>query len=192
LAQESEINKTGANVSEEQWVTRAVSGDSEAFAQLYTAYVDQIYRFIFFKVSDHETAEDLTSQVFLKVWQSLGNYRKRELHFGAWLFQVARNTVIDHYRTQRKTESLETAIATRPDPEANVKQIVDRRLTREWLWSKLDRLTEDQREVIILKFIEGLSTREAAEIMDKQQGAIRALQMRALQALADMVESDGS
>jgi RNA polymerase sigma-70 factor, ECF subfamily len=192
LAQESEINKTGANVSGEQWVTRAVSGDSEAFAQLYTAYVDQIYRFIFFKVSDHETAEDLTSQVFLKVWQSLGNYRKRELHFGAWLFQVARNTVIDHYRTQRKTESLETAIATRPDPEANVKQIVDRRLTREWLWSKLDRLTEDQREVIILKFIEGLSTREAAEIMDKQQGAIRALQMRALQALADMVESDGS
>jgi RNA polymerase sigma-70 factor, ECF subfamily len=188
--QENKIDETSAN-AEEQWVKRAVLGDAEAFSQLYNAYVDRIYRFLFFKVSDHQTAEDLTSQVFLKAWQSLGKYRRRELHFSAWLFQVARNTVIDHYRTQRKTESLETAAATMPDPEANVNQIVDHRLTREWLWSKLDRLTDDQREVIILKFIEGLSTREVAEIMDKQQGAIRALQMRALQALADMVEADG-
>lgn len=188
MTQEKSINDTTAGEQEQEWATKAASGDPDAFAQLYNAYVDPIYRFIFFKVSDRETAEDLTSQVFLKAWQGIGKFRQRELYFKGWLYQIARNTVIDHYRAQQKVEPLDKVAATMPDPQANVKRLVDRRLTHDWLWSKLDYLTDEQREVIVLKFIEGLSTREVAEIMDKRQGAIRALQMRALQTLADIVE----
>lgn len=174
--------------TEEVWlVQRAVSGDAEAFASLYQSYVDRVYRFIFFRVGESRLAEDLTSQTFLKAWESLGRYQIRGLPFAAWLFRIARNKVIDNYRVSKETVSLEAALLTQPDPHGKVDEKVEGHLEVEQLRVALRRLTEEQRQVLTLKFIEGLSTKEISQIMGKQEGAIRALQMRGLQALAQLL-----
>jgi RNA polymerase sigma-70 factor (ECF subfamily) len=175
---------------EAQLIKKAVAGDADAFAGLYDAYVDEIYRFVLHRVTDQQTAEDITSQVFLKAWDNLGRYKSRGLPFGAWLFQIARNTVIDYYRTRKETLPFDADIITQPDPAANVARQVEKRLEGEWLRAILARLTDEQREVLTLKFINGLKTEEVAKAMGKRQGAIRALQMRALQALADLIGGD--
>jgi RNA polymerase sigma-70 factor (ECF subfamily) len=178
------------STTQEAWlVQRAVSGDAEAFAGLYETYADRIYRFIFFRVGDSRLAEDLTSQTFLKAWESLGRYQIRGLPFGAWLFRIARNKVIDNYRVSKETVSLETALSTQPDPHGRVDEKVEGLLEVEQLRVALRRLTAEQRQVLTLKFIEGLSTKEISQVTGKQEGAIRALQMRGLQALAHLLEA---
>ncbi|HMR62404.1 MAG TPA: sigma-70 family RNA polymerase sigma factor [Anaerolineae bacterium] len=181
---------SGSTPSEAELIEKAISGDSNAFANLYDTYVDEIYRFILHRVGNQQTAEDLTSQVFLKAWDNLSRYKMRGSPFGAWLFKIARNIVIDYYRTQKETLPLEAEALSKPDPTANVAKEVEQRLQGEWLREILLRLTEDQREVLTLKFVNGLKTAEVAKVMGKRQGAIRALQMRALQALAELVGGD--
>ncbi|MBI1877094.1 MAG: sigma-70 family RNA polymerase sigma factor [Chloroflexi bacterium] len=175
--------------SESDLIQRAVSGDPDAFATLYDAYVEQIYRFVYFRVGDEQTAEDLTSQVFLKAWDKLSSYQIRGLPFSAWLFRIARNNVIDYYRTFKETTSLEPDVIARPDPAADVDNTIERRLEAEEVRLALQHLTEDQQQVLTLRFIEGLSTEEVAKVMGKRPGAIRALQMRGLQALAQIFGS---
>jgi len=175
--------------SELELIQRAVSGDPDAFAALYDFYVEQIYRFVLFRVGDEQTAEDLTSQVFLKAWDNLSSYQIRGLLFRAWLFRIARNSVIDYYRTYKETIPLEPSALTKPDPAAEVGEQVEQQLQAEDLRLALQQLTEDQRQVLTLRFIEGLSTEEVASVMGKRQGAIRALQMRGLQALAEIIET---
>jgi RNA polymerase sigma-70 factor (ECF subfamily) len=164
-----------------------VSGDPDAFATLYDAHVEQIYRFVYFRVGDEQTAEDLTSQVFLKAWDKLSSYQIRGLPFRAWLFRIARNSIIDYYRTFKETTSLEPDVIARPDPAADVDDRVAQRLQAEEIRLSLQHLTEDQRQVVTLRFIEGLSTSEIAQVMGKREGAVRALQMRGLQALAEII-----
>lgn len=176
--------------AEESLVQQAIAGRPEAFAHLYDNYIDRIYRFILYRVSDVATAEDLTSLVFMKAWQSLPRYRKRKLSFRAWLFQIARNSIIDHYRTSKETVSLETVAATAIDSMPTIPELIQRQMTGERLWTRLQQLTDEQREVLLLKFVEGMSTKEVAGIMKKRQGAIRALQMRALSTLAIIMEQD--
>ncbi len=154
---------------------------------MYDTYVDEVFRFIYYRVSDEDTAEDLTSQIFIKVWDNLPRYQQRGSPFRAWLFQIARNLLIDHYRTRKETLSLEPHALLEPDPAANVSETVEQRLEAERMLGLLQQLTQDQREVLTLKFINGLSTKEIASILKKGQGAIRALQMRGLQALADII-----
>lgn len=154
---------------------------------MYDLYVDEVFRFIYYRVSDEETAEDLTSQIFIRVWDNLHRYQQRGLPFRAWLFQIARNLLIDHYRTHKETLPLEPHALLEPDPAANVSETVEQRLEAERMLSFLQQLTQDQREVLTLKFINGLSTKEIAKVLKKGQGAIRALQMRGLQALADII-----
>ena len=185
---EREISSIAGTDEETCQVKQAIAGDPEAFARLYDVYVNAIYRFVLLRVSDRQTAEDLTSQVFLKAWESLGRYRRRQFSFRAWLFRVTRNMIIDHYRARKNTAPLEAAIPV-ADPQLNVKALVDRQLLGENLWVLLQQLSEAQREVLILKFVEEMSTAEVAQVMGKRKGAIRALQMRGLQALREMVSA---
>lgn len=173
---------------EAQLIERAIKGDPDAFARLYDSYVDAIYRFVFFRIRDERGAEDLTSQVFLKAWEKLDSYELRNVPFGAWLFRIARNAVIDHYRAHRESTSLESDDATWLKAPQDVDAEVESKIDTEWLLATLSQLTEDQRQVLTLKFIEGLSTQEIAQVMGKREGAIRALQMRGLQALATLIE----
>jgi len=164
-------------------VQQAQSGDSEAFAQLYDACVERVYRYVYFRVTDDATAEDLTSQVFLKAWENLDGYKLGGSPFIAWLYTIARNLVIDHYRTHRETVPLEE-IVPKANEERTPDEEVEGRFDLQALRDALQSLTEDQQQVLVLKFIAGLPTRNIAKMMNKREGAVRALQMRGLQTLA--------
>ncbi len=172
---------------ERRLVDEAKSGDGEAFAQLYEAYLDRVYRFIFFRVTDVQVAEDLTSQVFLKAWENLSRYHPHG-PFLAWLYAIARNTVIDNYRTRKQTVSLDDAapIAAQDDKLDDHMQL---EFEIESLQVAMQHLTHEQQEVITLKFIAEYDTAHIAKHMGKSEGAVRALQMRALQALARVMKN---
>jgi RNA polymerase sigma-70 factor (ECF subfamily) len=180
------------NRSEDRVVKAAAKGDEQAFASLYDTYVDSIYRFIYLRVEDQQTAEDITSMVFLRAWEKLGGYQIRGVPFRAWLFRIARNAVIDHYRTRKETAPLEAVINMRDESAVSVSQHVSLRLEAEKVMESMRHLTEDQRNVLTLKLVHGLDTHEVAKALGKRQGAVRALQMRGLQTLAKLMENNGT
>ena len=168
---------------EAKLVHQAKSGDSEAFAQLYDAYVERVYRYIIFRVSEDMTTEDLVSQVFLKAWQNLDRYKMGSSPFIAWLYTIARNLVIDHYRSRKDMLPLEEAAALPSDrqtPDEEAQMHFDLQAMRD----ALQFLTADQQQVLILKYIAGLPNENIAKMMKKQEGTIRGLQMRGLQTLS--------
>jgi RNA polymerase sigma-70 factor (ECF subfamily) len=167
---------------EKTLVQRAIKHDHEAFAQLYDRFVDKIYKYIYYKIGSKTEAEDLTGQVFLKAWEAIGHYQYTERPFAAWLYRIAHNLIVDHFRTKRDATSLDD-ITSLEHPGTDLDEIVDHHLTAESLRRALKRLTRDQQQVIILRFLEGYNTAEVAEMMGKQPGAIRTLQHRALAGL---------
>jgi RNA polymerase sigma-70 factor (ECF subfamily) len=174
---------------ERRLVRLAKSGDPDAFASLYDGYLDRIYRYIYFRVADQQTAEDLTSQVFAKAWEHLGRYKPSGAPFIAWLYTIARNAVIDHYRTQKESVALDDVVALSSDsPPPD--EVAEGHFEAEALRGALQDLTAEQQQVLILRFIAGLGTDEIAAQLGKRAGAVRALQMRALQALAKIMENE--
>lgn len=172
-------------------VLLAKAGDAEAFGHLYEAYLDRIYRYIYFRVTDEQTAEDLISQVFTKAWENLDRYQPSGRPFIAWLYTIAHNTVIDHYRTRKDTVAIENTLSLASDAPGPDEQ-VELHFETDNLRGALLTLTPEQQQVVVLKFIAGMTTDEIAAQLHKSAGAIRALQMRALQALAKQMEKDGA
>ena len=172
---------------EAKLVHQAKSGDSEAFAQLYDAYIERVYRYILFRVSEDETTEDLVSQVFLKAWQNLDRYKPGGSPFIAWLYTIARNLVIDFYRAKKDNLPLDDA-RTLPSDMRSPHEEVEARFNLEAMRDGLQALTGDQQQVLILKYIAGLPNENIAKIMKKQEGTIRGLQMRALQTLSKYMQ----
>ena len=169
---------------EQHLVRLSQQGSQDAFACLYDTYIERIYRYVYFRVADVELAEDITSQVFLKSWERLSSFQVGSSPFVAWLYRIAHNAVIDYYRTRKVSIPLDDASPVEISHEDRVDEKLDRQLESQALCRALKNLTDEQQQVLILKFIEGLSTFEIARRLGKQQGAIRALQMRALQGLA--------
>jgi RNA polymerase sigma-70 factor, ECF subfamily len=174
--------------NEQQLVLQAQAGNSEAFGQLYDAYMERIYRFVYFRVEDQQTAEDITSQVFLKAWGNLDRFRFSRTPYLAWLYTIAHNAVIDHYRTRKVATALDDVQLSQPDHSEAVENEIDLTVEMQSVKSALQTLTDDQQKVLTLKFIEGMSNNEIARHLGKREGAIRALQMRGLQALAKQLE----
>jgi RNA polymerase sigma-70 factor (ECF subfamily) len=165
----------------ESAVECAVAGDPEAFASIYRAFAQRIYRFCLFRVGRPADAEDLTQVIFLKIIEALPRYQRRGLPFSAWVFRVARNAVTDFERARRADVDLD-ALAERAD--LNQGDAILRAFDeRDVLVRALNGLTRDQREVIAYRFFAGLTTREIGELVGRREGAIRALQCRALDAL---------
>jgi RNA polymerase sigma-70 factor (ECF subfamily) len=163
-------------------VARAQAGDASAFGRLFDHYHQPIYRYVASRVHRPSDAEDLTQTVFVKALEALPRYEARGIPFGGWLFRLARNAVIDHVRTNHKHTDLEqaeqrTGLDPSPDEVIAVRQALDQVATA------LDALTPDQREAVALRFFAGLSAREAAEVMGKQEGTVRGLQFRAIAAM---------
>ena len=175
-------------LNEQQLVLQAQAGNSEAFGQLYDAYMERIYRFVYFRVEDQQTAEDITSQVFLKAWSNLDRFQFSRTPYLAWLYTIAHNAVIDHYRTRKVTTALDDVQLSQPDHSELVENEIDLTVEMKSVKTALQSLTDDQQKVLTLKFIEGMSNNEIAHHLGKREGAIRALQMRGLQALAKQLE----
>lgn len=167
--------------------------DPDAYGQFYDAYVSRIYRFIFFKVSSVSDAQDLTSEVFLKLWQYVREGREVK-NLNAFAYMVARNAVIDFYRQRQRQSDNELAI-----DESSVSQLVDEhanllaqhahRSDMDQLIGGLKHLKEEYREVLVLRFLDDLSISEIATILNKSNGSVRVLIHRALQALRDSVRT---
>jgi RNA polymerase sigma-70 factor (ECF subfamily) len=166
----------------DELVRQARDGSVGAFGALFDHYHEDVYRFVASRVRRPSDAEDLTQTVFVKVLEALPRYESRGIPFGGWLFRLARNTIIDHVRTRRDTVELEAA-ELRPSAEPGPDEVSALRQDLAAVGMALQALTPDQREAIALRFFAGLSVREAAEAMDRQEGTIRGLQFRAIGAL---------
>jgi RNA polymerase sigma-70 factor (ECF subfamily) len=169
-------------VDEKRLVRRAQKGDRNAIAALYDEYHARIYRYVAYRVGDRALADDLTADVFVAMVQKIGDYQERGRPLLAWLYTIAGNVVKMHYRRQKRAEFA-------PLPEEMIDHEMDPagaahvRLTHERLMCAMPHLSESQRQVILLKFIEGFENAEIAAVLNKTEGAIRVLQHRALTAL---------
>jgi RNA polymerase sigma-70 factor (ECF subfamily) len=181
------VRRTTRN-GEQALVQRAAAGDREAFAELYDRFVGKIYRYIYYKVGSKTDAEDLTAQVFLKACEAIGGYQWTGRPFEAWLYRIAHNAVADHFRTRHEALPLHAAAGVRASKES-LEELAQRHLNAEALRRVLPQLTDDQQEVVILRFLEEYSVKEIAQIMDRQPGAVRTLQHRALARLCQVLRA---
>lgn len=171
--------------NEKELIKRAQKGEAEAFGKLYDRHLTPIYRFIFLRVKGKPDAEDITQQVFLNAWKNIRKYRIRQgVPFSSWLYKIAKNAVIDYYRTERTHLDIELVseniLAT---SAAENEQKFDDALKVKLIKDALNKLAEDEQNVLIMKFIEEMSNKEMAEILEKSDGAIRVIQHRALKKL---------
>ncbi len=175
---------------DDQLLVRALAGDTVAFGDLYERYLDAIYHYVFYRVNGRQEAEDLTEGVFLRAWQALDSNPPREVPFRLWLYQIAHNAVIDHYRTRREQVGLE-AVAQMPDPVAGPETAVAQQEQSSALMEAMMQLKEDHQEVLISRFVVGLSHAETAVVMTRTEEAVRALQYRAIGALRKLLLIQG-
>jgi RNA polymerase sigma-70 factor (ECF subfamily) len=163
-------------------VLRAIQRDQDAFGELYDRHVVRVYRHIYYMVGNAAEAEDLTAQTFLRAWEAIERYQVRGAPFVSWLLRIAHNLGVSYLRSKRESSQLHDGIIDdkmRRDPETAFQQSAEEALVREAIL----RLRDEQRQVIILRFIEDLDYREVAEIIGKSVAAIRVIQHRALNAL---------
>ncbi|MFN2166945.1 MAG: RNA polymerase sigma factor, partial [Anaerolineae bacterium] len=158
-------------------VRAAVEGDANAFGQLYLLHLDAIYRYIRFRVGNAADAEDLTEQVFLKAWEAIASYRMRGMSFSSWLYRIAHNLVMDHHR-QNAPEvvvPLQSENTPSSDGRGTVEQVIESGELAA-VAAAISHLSEEQQQVAVLRFIEGLSHAEVSRIIDKSLGACRVIE----------------
>ncbi len=175
--------------SERELILRAARGDKRAFGDLYEIYMDPIYRFIYFRVTHEQEAEDLTEEVFLRVWLALPRMVKdKEIqNFRAWIYRIARNLIVDHYRKKRlETDISEADFIVDMEIQPDVRMQKDEE--SETLISAILKLEEILREVMVHRFVSGFSHAETADLMGLRENHIRVLQYRALKKLRDWVD----
>jgi RNA polymerase sigma-70 factor (ECF subfamily) len=169
-------------------VTLAQRGDGEAFALIYDKYVDEVYRYLYYRTGSHPLAEDLTSETFLKALRRLDTFSWQGRDIGAWFITIARNLVIDHVKSA--SFRLEVSTADMIDverPDDGLEEDVISRLEAAGLVDAIRRLKPEQQECVLLRFLQGLSVAETAHVMGRSEGAIKQLQLRAVRALARLV-----
>jgi RNA polymerase sigma-70 factor (ECF subfamily) len=187
--------------SAEAWelVTAAQEGDTAAFGLLYDRYVDVVYRYVLFRMGNRDLAEDVTSETFLRALRRITSVSYQGRDVGAWFVTIARNLILDHVKSSRFRLEVVTDEITEPraspvsgigaQAQAGPEQQAISSATREELLRCVAELGEDQRECIVLRFMQGLSVAETAAIMNRNEGAIKALQHRAVRRLALLLPS---
>jgi RNA polymerase sigma-70 factor, ECF subfamily len=169
-------------------LARAIQGDAEAFGDLYERYLDEIQRYVFYRVADRFEAEDLTETVFLKAWEALPRFENARVNLRAWLYRIAHNTVVDHYRGRRPETEADTARLVDGQPSPEQKAVA--RDEQRQLAAAIRTLDADLQQVIVCRFVNGLSHAETAQVMGLQEGHVRVLQHRALQKLRQQFEEE--
>ena len=182
---------------EQQLIRASQRGDEKAFGELYNAYVHDIYRYMLYRVGNAEVAQDLTAEVFLRAMEGLARYQDREIPWLAWLYRIAHARVVDHYRRTRRAgehEDIdEVDVVVDPDLDSDLVMNFQQKKLREALL----KLSSDQQQVILLRFVEGYNIQRTADVLGKSVGAVKMIQRRALQAMnAELtrqgISSDGT
>jgi RNA polymerase sigma-70 factor (ECF subfamily) len=180
----------------EAWelVHAAQQGDTSAFGRLYDRYVDVVYRYVLFRLGDRDLAEDVTSETFLRALRRITSVSYQGRDVGAWFVTIARNILLDHVKSSRFRLEVVTDEVTEPGSgtvfQIGPEQEAITRATRAELLRCVAELGDDQRECIVLRFLQGLSVAETAEVMKRNEGAVKALQHRAVRRLAQLLPSD--
>lgn len=182
------MNSLKSSLKEKIAFLKLKSGDSDAFAFFYDKYVSRIYRFVLIKVSNKQIAEDLTQEIFLKVWQHLVD-KKDIRNFQSFIFRIAYNSVVDHYRQNSKQElPLDYANENEDLATSDISDI-DQKIDSDTLLQKIRDLKPEYQEVLLLRYIESLSIDEIAEITQKEKSNIRVLIHRALNKLKEIISN---
>lgn len=181
-----------SNLSEKVLLEGAASFDERALGELYDRYEARIYSYIYRRTGNESLAEDLTAQVFLKMLEAIRSDKGWHSSFSGWLYRIAHNAVIDYYRQRDRQQqvSLEDTLTTTAS-DHNPVVMAEASLDAQRLRMAIDRLTEEQSEVITLRFLEGYSISEVAEMLDKSEGSIKALQYRAVTTLRQLLQHEG-
>jgi RNA polymerase sigma-70 factor (ECF subfamily) len=176
--------------SESRLLARAQAYDADALTELYRRHADGLFRYIYFRIRDRAAAEDLVGDVFVKAIEDLPGYREIGRPFEAWLYAIARARVIDYYRRQsvRRTAVLNEHLLAAPEEQPD-QQLIERDDAQR-ARAALDHLTEEQQQVVSLRFYVGRSLAEVAALMGKTEGSVKSLQHRALASLRRMLEHE--
>ena len=167
----------------------AQKGDREALEALYLLHFDRIYSYLHLSVGNRHAAEDLTTQTFLKMLEAIGRFRWQSAPFSAWLFRIAHNLAMDHFRAARRWQPEEDV----PEPEGAVESSAEdeafESIGRRSMLELIENLSHEQKQVLTLKFVFNFSNGEAAAILAKTEGAVKSLQHRALVSLQKQISS---
>lgn len=179
-------NENYSGKSESELISLATTGNSEAFGALYEKYIDQIYNYIYYRTSNGKDAEDLCSRVFIRALHHIERYEDRGYPFSAWLYRIAHNLVVNWYRDREKSEEISLSDQYPPPTmHGSVEERIEKEDEKDSLLRVLSNLPEDRKELLILKHVEGLTNFEIGQIMDRTEGAIKALYHRTLESLRD-------
>ncbi len=171
-------------------VEQAQQGDQTAFGMIYDQLIDQIYRYIYFKTPSVEIAEDLTEDVFFKVWKNLKKYKNKGVPFSAWVFRIAHNEVVDFYRKNKEVLALDDTWQDHKQENAP-QNLIEKQLIQKEVQIALRGLPENQAQAIILKYINDLSNQEISKTMEKSETAVRVLLSRGLNKLQTILKGKG-
>ena len=182
---------TPAHESEDYLVQQAIKRDRAAFTVLYERCVDHVYRHVYYRVSSHADAEDITQEAFVKAWQSIDRYKRTGAPFVTWIITIAGNLVIDHYRRQAKVVVTDEIYEVKPaeqvqDPAREAEMNFDNSVIK----AAILKLKGNKQKVILMHFIDGLTYEEIAGALNKNEGAIRVIQYRALGELRSLLKRD--
>jgi RNA polymerase sigma-70 factor, ECF subfamily len=164
-------------------VERAQGGDREALEELYLLHFDRIYSYLHLSVGNRHDAEDLTTQTFLKMLEAIGRFRWQSVPFSAWLFRIAHNLAIDHFRARRRVQTEDEVPEVAGQEESSAEQQAMDSLGQAGMLELIGQLSPEQRQVLTLKFLFGFANAEVAGILGKTEGAVKSLQHRALATL---------
>jgi RNA polymerase sigma-70 factor, ECF subfamily len=171
-------------------VERGQRGDRAALEELYLIHFDRIYSYLHVSVGNRHDAEDLTTQTFLKMLEKIGSFRWQAAPFSAWLFRIAHNLAMDHFRARRRWQPEEEVPEPPGEEEPSAELEAMQTIGRESMLTLIERLSPEQQQVLTLKFVFNLPNAEVAAILDKTEGAIKSLQHRALVSLQKQIERE--
>ena len=168
-------------------VARGQQGDRDALEELYLIHFDRIYSYLHVSVGNRHDAEDLTTQTFLKMLESIGRFRWQSAPFSAWLFRIAHNLAMDHFRATRRWQPEEEVPKPEPDEATSAEAGALQSIGRKSMLELIEDLSPEQQQVLTLKFVFNFANAEAATILGKTEGAIKSLQHRALVSLQKQI-----
>lgn len=169
-------------------VELARGGDTDAFGMLFDHYHPSVYRFLYYRTRSHTLAEDLASETFFRALRSMNNFRWQGKDFGAWLMTIARNLTTDHFKAGRtRLEQTTEDMGVHDDATEGPESAVLASLTNEMLLDALTKLPKEQQECLVMRFLQGMSIAETAQVLERSDGAVKQLQLRGVRNLAKLL-----